>query len=122
MSMPNNQPCAHTETTCAYAGPALPAAQAVAAEAHTASRPACRRELGSLAATVNRFAAWPTDVLPPPASLQERLARRIAADAGTQPIAPPARQWAEPAWEQVAPGIECKLLATDAHRRRVSML
>ena len=35
---------------------------------------------------------------------------------------PPARQWSEPEWEQVAPGIECKLLATDTERHRVSML
>jgi hypothetical protein len=35
---------------------------------------------------------------------------------------PPALQWSEPEWEQVAPGIECKLLATDAERDRVSML
>jgi anti-sigma factor ChrR (cupin superfamily) len=33
-----------------------------------------------------------------------------------------ARQWVEPEWEQVAPGIECKLLATDTERHRVSML
>ena len=32
------------------------------------------------------------------------------------------QQWSEPDWEQVAPGIECKLLATDAERDRVSML
>ena len=31
-------------------------------------------------------------------------------------------QWSEPEWEQVAPGIECKLLATDNARHRVSML
>ena len=35
---------------------------------------------------------------------------------------PPARQWSEPEWEQVAPGIECKLLAADTERHRVSML
>ena len=35
---------------------------------------------------------------------------------------PPAPQWTEPEWEQVAPGIECKLLATDTERHRVSML
>ena len=35
---------------------------------------------------------------------------------------PPARRWSEPEWEQVAPGIECKLLATDAEKQRVSML
>ena len=34
---------------------------------------------------------------------------------------PPAPSGREPEWEQVAPGIECKLLATDT-RQRVSML
>lgn len=37
-------------------------------------------------------------------------------------MSPPAPQWSEPDWEQVAPGIECKLLATDTERHRVSML
>jgi hypothetical protein len=36
-------------------------------------------------------------------------------------VLPPAQRWSEPEWEQVAPGIECKLLATDTERQRVSM-
>jgi len=32
------------------------------------------------------------------------------------------QRWSEPEWEGVAPGIQCKLLATDAQRHRVSML
>jgi len=71
---------------------------------------------------VDRFVSWPTDVLRPPASLQGRLALRIAEKTGKQPVLPPTRQWSEPEWEQVAPGIECKLLATDTERHRVSML
>ena len=75
---------------------------------------------------VDQFAAWPTDVLRPTKGLQARLAHRIAGETGTLPLLPPAqaaaRQWSEPAWEQVAPGIECKLLATDTERHRVSML
>jgi anti-sigma factor ChrR (cupin superfamily) len=70
---------------------------------------------------IERFAAWPTDVLRPPASLQARLAARIADETG-KPVLPPPRQWSEPDWEQVAPGIECRLLATDTERHRVSML
>ena len=38
------------------------------------------------------------------------------------PVLPPTPQWVEPEWKQVAPGIECKLLATDTERHRVSML
>ena len=61
-------------------------------------------------------------MLRPPASLKARLAERIAADTGAEPVLPPASDWSEPDWEQVAPGIECKLLATDTERHRVSML
>jgi anti-sigma factor ChrR (cupin superfamily) len=62
------------------------------------------------------------DVLSPVASLQRRLAERIAAETGGEPVWPVASQWTEPEWEDVAPGIQCKLLATDAQRHRVSML
>ncbi len=31
-------------------------------------------------------------------------------------------QWSEPDWEEVAPGISCKLLATDEEKDVVSML
>lgn len=69
-------------------------------------------------------ATAPGDVLHPPASLQARLALRIARETGTEPLAVPplAAGWSEPAWEQVAPGINCKVLANDTVRRRVSML
>ena len=100
----------------------MPADEAAAAEAHLASCPQCRAELDSLRAVVDGFVGWPTDVLRPAASLPGRLARRIAEDTGKEPVAPPAPTWSEPGWEQVAPGIACKLLAGDPQRHRVSML
>jgi anti-sigma factor ChrR (cupin superfamily) len=115
--------CERAELACAYAVQALPAGEAAAAEAHIAACPDCRRELAGLRPVVDRFVAWPGDVLRPTTSLAERLARRIAAETGKEPVLPPsAGGWSEPDWEQVAPGIECKLLATDTERRRVSML
>ena len=108
--------------TAAYAAQALPASDVAAAEAHIAACPHCQRELAALRPVVDRFVSWPTDVLRPPASLQARLAQRIAAETGRAPVSPPPPQWREPDWEQVAPGIECKLLATDGERHRVSML
>jgi anti-sigma factor ChrR (cupin superfamily) len=114
--------CKQSEATCAYAAQALPANEVAAAEAHIAACPECRHELESLRPVIDRFVSWPTDVLRPATSLQARLALRIAKDTGTQPVPPPAPQWSEPDWEQVAPGIECKLLATDTERHRVSML
>jgi hypothetical protein len=106
----------------AYALQILPESEVAAAEAHIASCPNCQRELKSLRAVVDRFVSWPTDVLRPPTSLQGRLALRIAEETGKQPVPPAARQWSEPEWAQVAPGIECKLLAADTERHRVSML
>src|ERR1700704_4888823 len=107
---PDLNPCEHSEATCAYTAQALAASEVAAAENHIASCPDCQRELESLRLVVDRFVSWPTDVLRPTTSLQERLALRIAETTGNQPVSPPARQWSEPEWEQVAPGIECKLL------------
>ena len=39
-----------------------------------------------------------------------------------KPVLPALQRWAEPEWKEVAPGISCKLLATDTERDRVSML
>ena len=114
--------CEQSEVTCAYAAQVLPESEVAATEAHIASCPDCQRELESLRPVVGRFVSWPTDVLRPPTSLQGRLALRIAGKTGKQPVLPPTRQWSEPEWERVAPGIECKLLAADTERHRVSML
>ena len=114
--------CEQNEVTCAFAARALAVSELAAAEAHIASCPDCQRELESLRAVVGQFVSWPTDVLRPPTSLQGRLALRIAEETGKQPVLPPERQWSEPDWEQVAPGIQCKLLAADAERHLVSML
>jgi anti-sigma factor ChrR (cupin superfamily) len=122
MSTFDKNRCEHSETTSALAAQALPASEVAAAEAHVATCPECRRELEGLRPVVDRFVAWPTDVLRPAASLQARLALRVAQETGKGPVPLPARRWSEPAWEQVAPGIECKLLATDEERNRVSML
>jgi anti-sigma factor ChrR (cupin superfamily) len=63
-----------------------------------------------------------TDILDPDPSLRDRLARRIAEDTGGEPVIPSRADWSEPEWEEVSPGIFCKLLANDTQRRRVSML
>ncbi len=115
-------PCAESELVAVYAVHALPAAEVPRIEAHLSSCEHCRRELAALRGTVDAFVSWPTDILRPSARLQERLAQRIAADTGKPAAPPPAPQYREPDWEEVAPGIFCKLLANDAARDRVSML
>ena len=117
-----NNRCDQAEFTAAYAAQALSAAEAAAAEAHIASCTHCQRELASLRPVIDSFVAWPTDVLRPTASLQKRLAQRIAAETGAQPVPPPARQWSEPEWDEVAPGISVKMLAMDTEKHIVTML
>jgi anti-sigma factor ChrR (cupin superfamily) len=122
MTTSHRNPCEHSEVTCAYAARALSPDEVAAAEVHIASCPDCRSELESLRSVFDRLVCWPTDVLRPTTSLQQRLALRIATETGKAPVPPPTPQWSEPEWELVAPGIECKLLADDAERHRVSML
>src|SRR5437016_2138373 len=121
---PNLSPngCEQSEQTCAYVLQVLAPSEVAAAEAHILSCRDCQSELESLLQVVNRFVSWPTDVLRPTTSQQMRLALRIAEGTGKQSVLPPARRWSEPEWERVAPGIECKLLASDMERHRVSML
>ena len=115
-------PCAQSELTCVYALWALPPSEVPAAEAHIASCALCERELEILLPIIAMFGSWPADVLRPNGSLRARLAYRIAAETGRPSVMPDAPQWAEPPWEEVAPGISCKLLATDAEKHMVSML
>jgi anti-sigma factor ChrR (cupin superfamily) len=112
--------CEGAEPTYAHVLQAEPLGELPAIQAHIASCPHCQRELESLRPVVDSLVSWPTDILRPTTSLQARLALRIAD--GKPPLPPPAGRWREPDWEQVAPGIECKLLATDPERHRVSML
>jgi anti-sigma factor ChrR (cupin superfamily) len=63
-----------------------------------------------------------TDILRPDRALQERLALLIAKETGEPIVSPSGRKWSEPGWDEVAPGIQCKLLAVDDERDRVSML
>jgi anti-sigma factor ChrR (cupin superfamily) len=110
--------CERTERVAEYALRALPAAETSAFETHIHDCSECRNELDALQPIVDSFVDWPTDVLRPRKPLWTRLAERI----GHEPGAPEARWVDEPEWKEVAPGISCKLLATDATTDRVSML
>ncbi|HYC54626.1 MAG TPA: cupin domain-containing protein [Candidatus Binatia bacterium] len=112
----------HKERLFLYALQALPQQEAVSFEQHVAGCPICRRELDSLSPVVESLVDWPTDVLRPTRPLWDRLAERISSESGGEPLRAGDSRWVEPSWEEVAPGISCKLLATDAERNRVSML
>lgn len=114
--------CSQATQAAAYAIHALPPDEAAAFEAHLPTCSKCRQELETLRPITESFVFWPSDVLRPSPSLQARLARRLAEETGQPPLAPPIAQWTEPEWQEVAPGIFCKLLATDTSAHRVSML
>jgi anti-sigma factor RsiW len=114
--------CERTELVTAYVLGALPPIEAAAWEAHAAECHACKQELEWLRPVSDSLHAWPTDVLRPSPSLEARLARRIAAENGADPILPVRRARMDPDWEEVTPGIFCKILATDTERARVTML
>jgi anti-sigma factor ChrR (cupin superfamily) len=119
---PGPNGCGQVEQVCAYALQALPESEASAIEAHLASCPECAQELESLRPVLDSFAAWPRDVLRPAPSLKVRLARRIAAGLGAESLPPAAPHWVEPEWEDVAPGISCKLLAREQEKSVITML
>jgi anti-sigma factor ChrR (cupin superfamily) len=116
--------CSRTEDVSVYALQALGPAAHAEMEAHLASCVDCQQELAAVAPVVRAFAAYPTDLLRPAnsSSLWDEIARRVAPDAGTEPLAAVRSECPQPEWENVAEGIWCKLLATDRTRRRVSML
>ncbi len=119
---PGKARCEQAEWVSLYALRALPSSEAPAVEAHISGCPECRRELERLRPVIDSFAFWPTDVLRPSGSLWERLAHRIATETNAEPLLSPVEPWPEPDWKEVAPGICCKLLATDVEQDRVSML
>jgi anti-sigma factor ChrR (cupin superfamily) len=114
----------HAEMVVLYALQALPPAERPVAQARLAGCAECRRELETLAPVLGSLASWPTDVLRPAAPLWDRLAQRIGVEPAVTAATPPQPEWPQPkaVWKDVAPGISCKLLATDPDTRRVSML
>jgi hypothetical protein len=121
-SSPSASKCGQAELVSVYALRALPSSVVPPLEAHIASCAECRQELERLLPVIDAFAGWPTAVLRPSQSLWGRLAQRIAGETGEEPVLPSNQAWSEPEWDEVSPGIFCKLLATDDAKGRVSML
>ena len=118
----DSNPCHQSPQVSAYLLHALSRDDAAAFESHLESCSHCQAELDLLRPVADTFPRWPSDALRPPPSLQERLAQRIADETVGAPVMPPVGQWHEPEWEEVAPGIFCKLMAADTKAHRVSML
>lgn len=114
-------PCG-LERVALYALRALSPAETADIETHLSTCPECQREMTALRPVIDAFASWPVDVLRPPEPLWERIAHGITDEPGGRPMFARVEQYSEPAWEGVAPGIACKVLAADSERHRISML
>jgi quercetin dioxygenase-like cupin family protein len=114
--------CERIELVSVYALGAVPENELAAVEAHITGCADCTAELARLRPVVDSLASVPADILRPPASLWERLSSLVGNDTRERADEPESARWSEPEWEEVAPGIACKLLASDTERQRVSML
>jgi len=112
----------HLDLVFLYALQSLPSSELPVVETHISVCAECRQEMETLRPIIGSFVSWPTDVLRPSASLWGRLAQRIAEETGKEPVLPSSQLLAKPEWEEAAPGISVKLLATDTEKNRVSML
>jgi quercetin dioxygenase-like cupin family protein len=118
----NGHDQAHVDIVYLYTLKALPADELAAAEAQIAGCADCRDEIDALRPVTNALVAWPTDVLRPPVALWDRVAQRIGHEGKMAPLSAGASHPARVPWEEVAPGISCKLLSVDGDSDRVSML
>jgi anti-sigma factor ChrR (cupin superfamily) len=115
--------CERTERVTEFALQAMAPSERSVFAAHVEECTECAREVLALRTVIEEFVDWPTDILRPATALWERLAERIGVDSGGGLPAETEGRWSgEQAWKEVAPGISCKLLATDLATERVSML
>ena len=122
MSAGANHDRDYLELVFLHALQALPASDVPVVEAHISACAECRKEMEMLRPIIGAFISWPTDVLRPSTSLWERLARRIAAETGQEPVMPAPQPQPESDWEEAAPGLTYKVLAADTEKDRVSLL
>jgi quercetin dioxygenase-like cupin family protein len=112
----------HLDLVFQFALQALAPPEIASVEAQISSCDDCRREIETLQPIVRSFVGWSTDVLRPAESLWGRLATRLASETGMSPFVPTLEAPVKPDWEEPAPGIHVKILATNAENDGVSML
>ena len=113
----------HQDLIFLHALRALVSSEIPEVEAQIAECADCQREMAAVRPIIDSFVSWPTDILRPPASLWDKLAKRIAKETGEPPLLrPPKEMTARPEWEESAAGISVKILATDEGKKNVTML
>jgi len=121
-SKPGTHRQEHIDLVFLFALQALPPREMASVEAQISSCEDCRLEIETLRPIIRSFVSWSTDVLRPPESLWGRLAKRIASEGPVRPFVPPLEAPVKPEWEEVAPGIQVKILARNTESESVSML
>ncbi len=111
--------CIHSDRLPLYALGSIPPSEAAQLKDHLDGCGLCREELASLQAVVTALER--TDVLRAPHSLWARVQERIGFQERTT-FDGVERSLREPEWENVAPGIFCRILSQDDECKRVSML
>jgi anti-sigma factor ChrR (cupin superfamily) len=121
-SKPSTHSQEHLDLVFLFALQALPSHEGASVEAQIAACEDCRQEIEKLRPIVRSFVGWSSDVLRPAESLWSRLAKRIASETATRPFVPSLEAPVKPEWEEAAPGIHVKILASNAENDSVSML
>lgn len=125
-SSSDNQRCERRALVASYALSALEHRETELMKAHLPTCAECQQEYQALSSVTDTLSAWRHQALPPSVSSWNRLAERIAGQPQKKPAvwptASPVKDWAEPRWKEVSPGISCKLLSTDTEADRVSMM
>lgn len=114
--------CGQAELMPLYVLRALPPDETLLLQDHLEGCAECRQELESFRPVVDSLISSPADILRPSDSTWIRLRERLGESMGQESAPSGIPAWLEPEWEDMAPGISCKPLATDIERDRVSML
>ena len=85
----------YAERVFLFALQALPSDEAAVVGAHIAGCAECRQEMETLRPIVDSFVSGPVDLLRSSVPLWERLARRIAAETGGEPVLPASQRSVE---------------------------
>lgn len=120
----NTPACIESELLEPFALSVLAPEEQASVGAHLERCARCQTEYQGLSGAVRALASWPAVELQPSSALWGKLAARIGNEgwAGAEDELDLTDQWPELEWENPGPGIYCKVLSTDAERRRVSLL
>lgn len=120
--------CEWSDSVPLYLLAALSPDETESMAAHLISCAECRQEHGAVSLLTEALTAWRNDALLPTIPLWQRLSDRIKGSSRLAVSSSPTSMssdvvaWPPTRWQEVAPGISCKILSTDREMDRVSVL